>query len=144
MLSNYYKKIADKYGINVGDVKKLVPNLGNKINDVLHYRNLQLYLSLRTKLTKIYKILRFKQYDWMKTYTDFNTEKRKLLAIVSKKMFFKQMINSVYGKAMENLRKRISVKLKKTHKFYNMTNYMSVKIYSSFRATYLIVKYVNN
>ena len=77
MLSNYYKKIADKYGINVGDVKKLVPNLGNKINDVLHYRNLQLYLLLWTKLTKIYKILRFKQYDWMKTYIDFNTEKRK-------------------------------------------------------------------
>ena len=74
MLSNYYKKIADKYGINVGDVKKLVPNLGNKINDVLHYRNLQLYLLLWTKLTKIYKILRFKQYDWM---IDFNTEKRK-------------------------------------------------------------------
>ena len=32
MLSKYCKKIADKYQIKVGDVKKLIPNLGNKIN----------------------------------------------------------------------------------------------------------------
>ena len=34
------KKIADKYGLQVCDVKKLVPNLGNKANYVVHYRNL--------------------------------------------------------------------------------------------------------
>ena len=42
MLSDYCKKIADKHGIKVGDVMKLIPNLGNKTNYVLHYRNLQL------------------------------------------------------------------------------------------------------
>ena len=41
MLSNSCKKIADKYEIKVGDVKKLIPNLGNKTNYVVHYRNLQ-------------------------------------------------------------------------------------------------------
>ena len=46
MLSDYCKKIADEYEIKVGDVKKLIPNLGNKTNYVVHYRNLQLYLSL--------------------------------------------------------------------------------------------------
>ena len=76
MLSNYCKKIADKYEIKVGDVKKLIPNLGNKTNYVVHYRNLQLYLSLRMKLTKIQRILKFKQSDWMKKYIDFNTKKR--------------------------------------------------------------------
>ena len=39
MLSDYCKKIADKYEIKVGDVKKLIPNLGNKTNYVLHYRD---------------------------------------------------------------------------------------------------------
>ena len=53
MLSDYCKKIADEYEIKVGDVKKLIPNLGNKTNYVVHYRNLQLYLSLGMKLTKI-------------------------------------------------------------------------------------------
>ena len=42
MLSDYCKKIADKYEIKVGDVKKSIPNLGNKANYVLYYKNLQL------------------------------------------------------------------------------------------------------
>ena len=67
------KKTADKYGIKVGDVEKLVPNLGNY---VLYYRNLQLHLLLWIKLTKIHKILKSKQSDWMKIYIDFNSEKR--------------------------------------------------------------------
>ena len=56
MLSNYCKKIADKYEIKVGDVKKLISNLGNKTNYVVHYRNIQLCLSLGMKLTKIHSV----------------------------------------------------------------------------------------
>ena len=87
MLSAYCKKIADKYDIKVGDVKKLIPNLGNKTKYVVHYRNLQLYLSLGMKLTKIHRALQFKQSDWMKKYIDFNTEKRKNAAMILKKIF---------------------------------------------------------
>ena len=50
ILPNCCKKIADEYGIKVGDVKKLIPNLGNKTNYVVHYRNFHLYLSLGIKL----------------------------------------------------------------------------------------------
>ena len=57
MLSDYCKIIADKYGIKIGDVEKLIPNLGNKTNYVLHYRDLQLYLALGMKLTKIHRVL---------------------------------------------------------------------------------------
>ena len=63
MLSNYCQKIASEYEIKVGDVKKLIPNLGNKTKYVLHYNNLQLYLSLEIKLTKTHKALKFKQSD---------------------------------------------------------------------------------
>ena len=109
MLSNYCKTIADKYEIKVGDVKKLIPNLGNKTNYVVHYINLQLYLSLGMKLTKIHRVLQFKQSDWMKKYIGFNIENRMNAANDFEKDFFKLMISSVYGKAMENLRKRINV-----------------------------------
>ena len=57
MLSKYCKRIADKYEINDGDIKKLIPDLGNKTNYVVYYRNLQLYMSLGMKLTKIHKVL---------------------------------------------------------------------------------------
>ena len=60
MLSKYCSSIANKHDIKIDDVNKLVPTLGNKSNYVLHYRNLQLYLSLGTKLTEVHKILKFK------------------------------------------------------------------------------------
>ena len=74
--SNYCKSIDDKYDIKVVDVKKFIPNLGNKTKYVVHYKNLQLYLSLRMKLTKIHRVLKFKQCDWMKKYIEFNIKKR--------------------------------------------------------------------
>ena len=76
-LSDFCKKIADGYGIKLGAVKKLIPNLGGKTNHIVHYRSLQFYLSLGMKMTKIHRVLKFKQPDWMKFHMNFNTEKRK-------------------------------------------------------------------
>ena len=97
------KLIADTYEIKVGDVKKLLPNLGNKTNYVVHYRNLQLYLSLGMEMTKIHRVLKLKQSGWMKKYNDFNSEKRMNAANDFEKDFLKLMINFVHGKTMENL-----------------------------------------
>ena len=87
MVSNYCKKIADKYEIKGVDVKKIISDLGNKTNYVVHYKNLQLCLPLGMRLTKIHVVLRFKQSDWMKKYIVFNTEKWQMLLIVLKKYF---------------------------------------------------------
>ena len=147
MLSKYCKEIADKYKIKVGDVIKLIRNLGNKTKYVLHYRNLQLYFSLAMRLTKIHRTLKFKQSDWMKRYVDFNTEKRKNANNDFEKDFFKLMINSVYGKTMGNLRKRIKVRLvsnendflRYTSKPTNITHKIFDKDYASIHEIKLIL-----
>ena len=57
---------------------------------------IQLYLSLGMKVTKVRKILKSKQSDWLKKVVDFNTEKRKNAANNFEKKFFKLMINSAW------------------------------------------------
>ena len=109
ILSKYCSSIGNKYDIKIGGINKLVQNLGSKSKYVLQCRNLQLYLSLGIKLFIFHRILKFKQSDSLKEYIDFNTDKRKNAVISFGKDFFKLMNNSVYGKTMENLRKRVKV-----------------------------------
>ena len=63
------------------------------------------------KLTKVHKILKFRQLDWFKKYINFNRNKRKNVANSFEKEFLKLMNSSVFGRTMENLRKRINVRL---------------------------------
>ena len=51
-LSDYCLKIANGHNITIGSVKKLVPNLMNKNNYMIHYRNLQHCVELGIKLRK--------------------------------------------------------------------------------------------
>ena len=66
MLLNYCINIAKNQKIKIGTLNKLAPNLGNKNKYVLHYKNIQLHLSLGMKLTKIERILKFKPFEWLK------------------------------------------------------------------------------
>ena len=118
LLSKYCLTIASVYNITTGAVKKLVPNLMNKNNYVIHYRNLQQCLELGMKLKKIDRILKFIQSDWMRPYIDFNTDKRKESSNESDNNFFKLMNNSVHGKTMENLRKRIKIRIIKNSQYF--------------------------
>ena len=134
MLSPFCKKIAEKFGVKIGLVEKLVPTLFNKERYVLHYRNLQLYLSLGLKLTKIHRALEFDQSPWLKTYIDFNTQKRAKAKNSFEKDFFKLMNNSVFGKTMENLRKRQDIKLVTDEedllRWASKPNFISYKIFN--------------
>ena len=134
MLSPYCREIAEKFKVKVGLVEKLVPTLSKKERYVLHYHNLQLYMSLGLKLTKIHRALEFNQSPWLKTYIDFNTKKRAKAKNSFEKDFFKLMNNSVFGKTMENLRKRQDIKLvtdeENLLKWTSKPSFVSFKIFN--------------
>ena len=133
-LSEYCRQIQSEFSIKVEGVKKLVSNLKPKKNYVLYYKNLKQYLDLGLKVTKVHKVLEFNESPWLKRYIDFNTEKRKTAKSDFEKDFFKLMNISVFGKTIENLRKRVNVTLitepEKLLKHCSKPTYVSSKIFN--------------
>ena len=114
MLSEYQLKITDLYNVSIRNVKKLVPKFFDEEKYVIHYENLQLYLKLGLNLKTIHRMLEFSQSQQLKPYIEFNTKKRietEKNNDKDGKALYKLMNSAIYKKTMENLRKRIDVKL---------------------------------
>ena len=97
------------------NIEKLIPNLINKTNYVVHYENLKLYKSRGLKITKIHRGINFEESAWLKEYINLNTKLR-IEANQSGNnfevnFFFKLMNNSVFGKTLENFRNRLDIRL---------------------------------
>ena len=76
----------------------------------------------------------------MKKYIDFNTKKRMNASNDFEKDLFKLMINSVYGKTMKNLRKRINLRLVNNEKeFFKYTSRPTYITHKSFGKDYTAI-----
>ena len=97
--------------IKIDNVDKLISSLLPKTHYVLHYKNLKQYLEEGMIFKKVHRVIEFNQSCWMEPYIRKNTELRKEAKNAFEKDFFKLMNNSVFGKTIENIRKRQNVVL---------------------------------
>ena len=97
--------------MKVNGVEKLICHFKTRKNYVIHYRTLRQCLELGMKITAVHKGISFYQSPWMEPYIRKNTELRKTATNSFEKDFFKLMNNSVFGKTIENIRKRQNIHL---------------------------------
>ena len=64
----------------------------------VHYRNLNLYIKLGMKVTKVHRIFEFNEKPWMESYIQLNTEMRKNAKSAFEKDFYKLMNNLCLAK----------------------------------------------
>ena len=95
--------------IKVDKIDKLICSFLPKKHYVVHYKNLKQYLEEGMILKKVHRGIKFKQSPWMEPYIRKNTDLRKEAKNAFEKDFFKLMNNSVFGKTIENIRKRQNV-----------------------------------
>ena len=80
----------------------------------MHYENLKLYESLGLKITKIHRGIKFEESAWLEEYINQNTKLRIEVKQSGNNFevdFFKLMINSDFGKTLENIRNRVDIRL---------------------------------
>ena len=104
---NDYPLAPEKLKVN--GVEKLISHFKTHKNYVIHYRNLRQCLEMGLKITKVHRGISFNQSPWMEPYIKKNTELRKKAVNSFEKDFFKLMNNSVFGKTIENIRKRQNI-----------------------------------
>ena len=116
----------------VNKTKKLICNLQDKKDYLVHINVLKQALDHGLKLIKVHQVIEFDQEAWLKEYINFNTELRMNAANDFEKDFFKLMNNAVFGKTMENVRKHRDIKLvrtdKKRNKLVSEPNYHTMKL----------------
>ena len=128
---NDYPLAPEKMIVN--GVEKLICHFKPRKNYVVHYRNLRQYLEMGMKITAVHRGISFYQSFWMEPYIVKNTELRKTADKNFEKDFFKLMNNSVFGKTIENIRKRQNIflvdKRKKAKKLANKPNFERTTIF---------------
>jgi hypothetical protein len=121
-LSDYQKQLIEKkIGTKPKD-SKLIQTLKHKQNYIIDYRMLKECLNQGIILKKVVNYIQFSQKAWLKPYIDKNTKLRQEAKNDFEKDFYKLMNNAVYGKQMENIRGRCSVKIVDSVKKFNKQN----------------------
>ena len=105
------KHLKERIIDGTDNVPKLICDLTDKHEYLIHYRMLKLCIELGVEITKIHSCYSFNQKAWMKEYIDKNVEFRAKAKTKFEEELHKLAMNSVYGKQIENVRKRVNIDL---------------------------------
>ena len=133
-ITKAHKKVYKTFNINNEPDNKLIATVQDKNKYVVHISTLKQALNHGLRLQKVHRVIEFNQSAWLKPYIDKNTALRKLAKNEFEKDFFKLMNNSVFGKMIENVRKRRDIKLivteERRKKLVSEPNYASCTTFS--------------
>ena len=120
--------------MKIDKCNKLVCNLYDKKNYIVHIRSLKQALNHGLILKKFHRVIQFNQEAWLKPYINMNTELRKQAKNDFEKDFYKLMNNAIFGRTFMNVRKQHDIKLITTDKRRNQLvsepNYHTTKRFS--------------
>ena len=129
-----HKKVYKTFNITPEPENKLIATIQDKNKYVVNISSLKLALKHGLRLQKVHRVIEYNQSDWLKPYIDKNTALRKLAKNEFEKDFFKLMNNSVFGKMIENVRKRRQIKSivteERRRKLVSEPNYLSCTKFS--------------
>jgi hypothetical protein len=103
MLSPYQREFLDS-GMKWMPNRKLAPNLLDKENYVVYYKNLKFYVEHGLILSKIHRVIKFEESAWLAPWIELCTEGRKKAKTQFQSDQKKLQANAVFGKSMENKR----------------------------------------
>ena len=113
MFSPYMKQFFEKLRPNCqfAPTKKLLLHLFDKENYIVHFSVLKYYLELGAQIKKVISGVKYTQKPWLRDYINHNSLKRQQSKTEFEKSYYKLKNNAIYGKSMENVRKRRTIKL---------------------------------
>lgn len=113
-------------------IKKLLCTVKDKVKYILHHDNLIQCLSHGLVLQKVHRVLQFDQKPFLQPYIQLNTIKRAQATDNFQRNLFKLLVNSIYGKSLQNQRRHRDVKLvTKWEGRYGARNYIASHLFKS-------------
>ena len=113
MLNDFQLRLLVHYQVPKSGIRcqKLIPHFLPRFNYVIHYQNLKFYLEEGMILKRIHRVLEFKQSKWLAPYVLKNQNLRSEAKTEFEKSQPKLFNNSIYGKTVENQKKRTNIRL---------------------------------
>ena len=108
-MTNFYETLNPNLSYRTS--RKLLLTQFNRTCYIVHFTILKFYLNMGLTLNKVHRVVQYKQRPWLKEYINFNSQQRANSSNDFDKSFYKLKNNALFGKTMEDVRKRINYRL---------------------------------